>query len=281
MKKDNSNLIQAFTETRTNTNPKIGFVFVFLIVLLFYSVPLLAAAAGADATRYTDYLYLYTVTSYSIIILSIIIFQRTGFVVFHDHFSLWVIVLGCFLAAIQGGKHETVYKIFLLILAVRLAIYIIGNRGNFQIPSLKSVVISLTWSGVTIVIISLLLFSLNPVQSNLLSNFSAYFLNTFLYQVAFVTVIEEACFRGLIFGFLVMNGYEEDRALIIQAILFWGIHYLKVSDIPLFFVALPLLTLSLTLIIKKYKILYMSVMVHTFANILVQALVVALYHLRT
>jgi membrane protease YdiL (CAAX protease family) len=129
---------------------------------------------------------------------------------------------------------------------------------------------------ITVVTISLLLFFINPTHESFPPKLLVYLLNTFLYQVSFVTVIEEACFRGLLFSFLVMNGYEEDRALIIQAILFWGSHYLKISSISLFFVAVPLLTLSLTLIIKKYKMLYMSVMVHTFANVLGPVLVVIL-----
>lgn len=280
MDNSNSDQLPVLREPNKSTSPKTGFLFISLIVLLFYSAPLLASAAGADLSKYTDYLYLYTVIGYSVIILSIIIFHGRRFYVLQDHFSLWVIVLGCFLAASQGGTHDTVYRIFLIVLGVRLAIYILRHRKNFKIPRLRSIFIGLLWSIVTISILSVSLFLLNPVHEPLPPNLSAYFLNTILYQVSFVTVIEEACFRGLLFGFLMMNGYEEDRALIIQAILFWGSHYLKVSDISLFFVAIPLLTLSVTLIVKRYKMLYLAVMVHTLVNVLTPVLVLILSHFR-
>jgi hypothetical protein len=261
--KNSSNLSQ------TSTNPKIGLRFIFFIVLLFYFVPLLASAAGADSARFTDYLYLYTTISYTVIVVSIIIFSERGLEVFQDHFSLWVIVVGCFLAAGQGREHDAVYKIFLILLGFRLSFHIMENRNSIKIPDLKPTFVSLLWSVVTIVIIALLLFVLNPVRESLPPNLSTVILNTFFYQVSFVTVIEEACFRGLLFSFLLMNGYQEDRALLIQGILFWGVHYQKISASPaVFFVAVPILTLSTSLIIKKYKMLYLSVIVHTLVNIL-------------
>jgi membrane protease YdiL (CAAX protease family) len=88
-----------------------------------------------------------------------------------------------------------------------------------------------------------------------------------MYQLSFVTVIEEALFRGLLFGLLLMNGYKENTALFIQSVLFCGIHYLKLNDPILFFILLPLFTLSVSLIVKKYKMLYLSIMVHTFNNV--------------
>ena len=275
MKRNNSNLSHTYAEVKKPINPKIGFRFVFFIVLLFYFVPLLALAAGADSTRFSDYLYLYTTISYTIVVLGIIIFQGKGLDVFQDHFSLWTVALGCFLAASQGGEHDTVYKVFLVLLGLRLSVHIIANTKSIKTPNLRSVFIGLLWSVFTIVIIALLLFFLNPIRESLPPNLLAYILNTFLYQVAFVTVIEEACFRGLLFGFLMMNGYQEERALIIQGILFWGLHYLKISANPaLFFIAVPILTLSTSLITKKYKMLYLSVIVHTLTNVLGPVLVV-------
>ena len=279
MTKNNSYLPQTSANVQESTNPRIGSLFVFLIVLLFYFVPLLASAAGADSTRFTDYLYLYTVTSYTIIVLGITIFHGKGLDVFQDYFSLCTVVLSCFLAAIRGGEQDTVYRVFLVLLGLRLSIYIVGNRKSIRIPNLKSVFVGLLWSLVTVVIIVLLLFFLNPIHESLPPNLLAYILNTSLYQVSFVTVIEEACFRGLLFGFLVMNGYQEDRALIIQSLLFWGVHYMKISANPaLFFIAVPILTLSTSLITKEYKMLYLSVMVHTIANVLGPVLVVILQH---
>jgi len=66
----------------------------------------------------------------------------------------------------------------------------------------------------------------------------------------------------------VLNGWQENRAFFIQGILFWGVHYMQISANPaVFFIAVPMLTLSTTLITKEYKMLYLSVIVHTLANV--------------
>lgn len=273
MNKNNSYFSQKSAKGKKQINPKNSTLFIFLIVLLFYFVPLLASAAGADPARFSDYLYLYTTISYTVIVLSIIIFQKEDLNVFQDHFSLWTVVLGCFLAAIQGGQQELIYRIFLVLLGLRLSFYILVDKAKIKIPSLKSLLTGVLWAFITVLIIALLLFFLNPIHEALPPNLSTYFLQTFLYQISFVTVIEEACFRGLLYGFLMINGYQEDRALVIQGLLFWGVHYLKMSANPvLFFIGIPLLTISTSLIIKKYKMLYLSVVVHTLANVLGPAL---------
>ncbi len=281
MNKNNSNLLQTSANVKKRTNPKIGFRFVYFIVLLFYLVPLLTLAVRVDSTRLADYLYLYTITFYTIIVLSVIIFHGKGLDVFQDHFSLWAVVLGCFLAAIGAGAYYVIYKVFLVLLGLRLSVYIIVNRRSIKMPNLKSVFIGLLWSVGTILVIALLLALLNPVRESLPPNLSAYILSTLLYQVSFVAVIEEACFRGLLFSFLMMNGYREDRALIIQGILFWGTHYMKISTNPvLFFVAVPMLTLSTSLITQKYKMLYLSIIVHTLVNVLGPVLVIVLQNFK-
>jgi len=271
---NNSNSLQVANDSKKYINPKIGIVFIVLIILQFYLLPLTPLASGTDYNKYINYQSLYTISSYTIIVLSILIFRANGLDVFRDHFSLWAIVLACFLAAGLGREDDAIYKILLLFLGLMLSIYIIANRKSLRTPSLKSVFISLLWSVGTIVIIALLLVFLNPIQEAPPPNLLTYIINTFVLQLSFVTAIEEAYFRGLLFGFLVMNGYKENTALFVQAILFWGAHYTRITINPvLFFVAIPILTLSTTLITKKYKMLYPSIIIHTLANVLGPVLV--------
>ena len=274
MKKNRKNFLQANNSIRKQTDPKLTNLFVFLIILQSYFLPLIALTVGSDLNRYRDYLYLYTTISYTIIVLGIIIFDDRGLDVLKDHYSLWIIVIACFLAAVVGGTNNAIYQIFLVLLGLRLSVHLLTKSRGFRLPSLKSVYTGLLWSVGTIVIIALLLAFLTSTRLSLPSNLLSYILSTFLFEVAFVTVIEEALFRGLLFGILVMNGYEENKALFVQAVLFWGVHYLKLSNTPLFFIAIPLLTLSTTLITKKYKMLYLPIMIHTFANVLGPVLVV-------
>ena len=71
-----------------------------------------------------------------------------------------------------------------------------------------------------------ILFQLN--RGILPTDLTSYIINSSLFQLSFITVIEEAYFRGLLFGFLVMIGFKENVALIVQALLFLGVHYLKI-----------------------------------------------------
>ncbi|MCI0610598.1 MAG: CPBP family intramembrane metalloprotease [Anaerolineae bacterium] len=264
----NSNFAHSAKETKRYVNPKLGIVFIILIILQFYLLPLISLGSSGDYNKYINYQNLYTISSYSIIVLSILIFHINGLDVFRDHFSLWTIVLTCFLAAGLGREDTIVYKTLLIFLGLILSIYIIVNRKSIRTPSLKSVFIGLLWSVGTIVITALLIAILNPIRETLPPNLLTYTINTLVLQLSFVAVIEEAYFRGLLFGFMVMNGYKENTALIIQAILFWGAHYMRITVNPvLFFVAIPILTLSTTLIIKKYKMLYLSIIIHTLANV--------------
>lgn len=276
---DNSNFLQNISDHKKHVNPKMGIVFIILIILHSYIAPLISLVPESDYSKYTNYAYLSTISAYAIIVLSIIIFGTNDLYVFQDHFSLWTIVLTCFLRASLGGKNEAIYKLFLVFLGLALLKYIIVNQKSIKTPSLKSVFIGLLWSIAVVVVAALLGVILDPVHGSLPSSWSillTYIINTFVFQLSFVSVIEEAYFRGLIFGFLVMNGYKENTALFIQAILFWGIHYLKIVNPVHFFVVIPVLTLGVTLIIKKYKMLYLSIMLHTINNVF-GAILVAIF----
>ena len=258
-------------------NPKIGIVFIVLIILQFYLLPLISIAAHGDVNKYSNYIYLHTIFSYTIIVLSIIIFHGNGLDVFQDHFSLWIIVLTCFVRTSLGGQNEIIYKGVLIFLGLVLSVFIIANRKSIKIPSLKSFFIGLLWSVGSVIVTALLVVLLNSNHGTLPSNLIAYIIYGSIYQLSFVTVIEESYFRGLLFGFLVMNGIKENRALFIQAIFFWGTHYyVDFANPILLFVVIPIFTLSQTLIIKKYKMLYLSIMTHTFVNVFEEILVAIL-----
>jgi membrane protease YdiL (CAAX protease family) len=274
MNRNGSSILQSVGVTN-KVNSKLSIAFIVLIILQSYIVPLIALVSGTDYDKYVNYSYLYAISSYMIIVGSILAFRGKGLEIFRDHFSLWTIILTCFLRANLGGTNELFYKGALILLGLCLLIYVIANRKSIKTPGLKFVMIGLFWSvGITI-ILSLIRVLLDPRRGVIPSNLTDYFITTIVHQLSFVTVIEEAFFRGLLYSLLIMNGYKENTALFIQGILFWGIHYMKFNDPILFFVLLPLFTLSVSLIIKKYKMLYLSIMMHTFNNVF-GAVIVAL-----
>jgi hypothetical protein len=243
----------------------LGIVFSALVILQFCLAPLIPIVF--DINKYVNYPYFHATISYTTIVLSIIFFGNSGLEVFQDHFSLGIIALTCFLRVGLGGSNEIVYKGITAFLGLVLLNYIITNRKRIKIPSLKTVIIGLVWAIGTVMTGAFLRIFMDSNHGTLPLNLGSYVINMFIFQITDVTVIEEAYFRGLLFGFLVMNGYKENAALFIQGILFWIIHFMKIGDPILFFILLPIFTLSTTLIIKKYKMLYLSILIHTFNNV--------------
>jgi hypothetical protein len=263
-----SNLLQADYEAKKLINPKIGIAFSILILLQFYLVPLIEVASGKDLNRYASLMYIYAMSSYTIIVIGIMVFQVNGIKFFADHFTLWLIVLSCFLRSTYGGDLELFYQIYMFLLGAVLSIYIIANRKNIKTPSFKIIFVGLLWALGTAIAGALLRTMLKPENANLPPYLSPLIFRWLVLELSFVTIIEEAYFRGLLFGFLMMIGFKENTALFIQAILFLGTHYMEVGDPVLFFVIIPLLTLSVTLVMKKYKMLFLPIMVHTTNNVL-------------
>ncbi len=271
MKSNNSNFLNHTNNAKKHLNPKMGIVLIVLIILQFYLSLFIFSAMGMD---YVNILYLQAIISYTMIVSSLIFFNPNALELFRDHFTLWTIVISCFLPIVFGGE-RMIYKGILIILGVILATYIVLNRKSIKFPGLKSIFIGLGWSVIAVLIIAVIYALLDQTYTKPFpSNLSSIIVNAFINQLSFTSVPEEACFRGLIFSFMVMNGYKEDKAFVIQAILFWGIHFGAIITNPtLFFIIIPLSTLFMTLIIKKYKMLYLSIIMHTFINVFTTVLV--------
>ena len=184
MKCNSSNLPRPMANAKKYANPKLGIVFIVLIILQFYLSEFISKAIGLDFASYTRF---YTISSYTIIVLSIVIFNSSGLDVFRDHFSLWAIVLGCFLSVFFEAENATIYKGTMALLGIALSVYIITNQKSIKLPDLKTVFIGMLWSVGTLAIIGLASALLNrtyakPIPSNLLNVLSY----GFLFQFSFV-----------------------------------------------------------------------------------------------
>ena len=272
MKNGNLNSQHYPNDTKKYLSPKVGIALIALIIFQSGFSQSIFSAMGVD---YVNFLYLDAISAYAIIVFSVIFFSPNVLEVFRDHFTLWIIVLGCFLPVAFEGENTMIYKGIFISLGLILAIYIIVNRKNIKFPGLKLAFIGLAWSVGAVLIIALIYALLDQTYTKSFpSNLPTMIVQIFGYQLSFVAVIEEALFRGLLFSFMVMNGYKEDKAFVVQAVLFWAMHFGNIINSPtLFFVIIPLTTFLLTLVIKKYKMLYMSIMMHTFINVFVTALV--------
>jgi len=211
---------------------------------------------------------------------SLMFFKLSALDVFRDQFTLWAIVLSCFLPIVFGGE-RLVYKAILIGLGIFLAVHIIANRKSIKSTTLKLLFIGLGWSIIAILILSLIIALWGqPNTKPFPSNLSTILINAFINQLSYTSVPEETFFRGLIFSFLTMNGYKDDKAFVIQALLFWGTHLGAVNSNPIsFFVLIPLSTLFITLIVRKYRMLYLSIMMHASINTFTTVLASLMYRI--
>lgn len=271
MNTDNLHSLLPANKATKSPNPRLGIVFIVLVVLELLFVLLLSLLAGSDDAKYANYIYVHTIIAYTIIVISILIFHKHGLDVFQDHFSLWLIVFTCFFRPRTGGTGEQIFRAVMDILGLVLSGYIIANRKKIKIPDWKSILIGVSWSVGTVIVETVLHVLVSPSHATLPPYSTFIIFYTSVYQLSFTTVIEEAYYRGLLYGFLVMNGVKENTALWIQAIFFCLNHYFDIMQNPLFFIfgVVPILAISTTLIIKKYKMLYQSIMIHTLTNVFV------------
>ena len=225
---------------------------------------------GVLRIDYANYVFLNAIASYTLVVASIMIFSPSRLVTFRDHFSLWMVVFACLLSVISPGENTIIYTSVFTFLGLALSVYIIVNREGITTPSLKSFVVGVCWSIGAVVVLALASAFLGIKFSPIFS--SAVIINSFRFQLAFVSVAEEALFRGITLSLLLMNGSNENKALFVQAMLFWGMHYLDLSNPVLFFIIIPLGTLFMTLLIKQYKLLYLPVIMHTLLNVFVALL---------
>ena len=256
-------------------NPKTGKVIVLLIILQFCLTPLISLFWPFSESGWSqeDYSILLSTYSYTMIVLGVLIFraQKQDFV--FDSLSLWMIVFGCVFRPSTGSEYDAISSLYLGALGLGFAIYLIAYRKAIVVPTIRTMSISILWAIVTVVILSMVAAMISAVNySSFPVDIEKMFLVRFFEQVSFVTVIEETMFRGLLVGFLILNGYKESAAFAIQAILFWGAHYAQINNPLVFFVFLPLLVFSLTMIVQKHKILFASILVHTLVNVFATSL---------
>lgn len=251
-----------------------GTIIIIAIILLLYLTPLISVVSATDKNLYATLMYLYAASSYTIIVVGIFILHLVGVRLFSNHLTLWTIVLTCFLRLNFGGSYVSLYQGYMNFLGFVLILFVITNWRNIEVPKLKTAFAGLLWTSCTIALMVTFQALLSPARGVPPSDLWAYIVNTSLFQLSFITVIEESCFRGLLFGFLVMKGFKENSAFLIQGILFWGIHYLKIDNPILFFVLIPIFTISATLLMKKYRLLFNTILMHTLNNVF-SALLVA------
>lgn len=93
------------------------------------------------------------------------------------------------------------------------------------------------------------------------------------FDLAFTTLIEEMVFRGFLWGYLRRAGWEENRIIWIQGILFWLLHFNRIRTIYIFLLAIPLTTFVLSKLTQKSRQIFPSIILHTIQNTIPRMLI--------
>lgn len=99
-----------------------------------------------------------------------------------------------------------------------------------------------------------------------------------LYQLSFVTLLEETLFRGILWRHLRVSGWNENKAFWGQAIFFWLIHLWKIGNPLTFLISIPITTLTFSLLTRRSGQLLPSIIFHTLSNTFITLMVYSMIH---
>ncbi|NOH04090.1 MAG: CPBP family intramembrane metalloprotease [Chloroflexi bacterium] len=264
---------------KSRINQKAAFVMVTFIILQFFFAPLISLRLSHKESDwiFSSYAVAFSALSYTTIVLGVLFLHANNFYDFFDRITLWAIAVGCFLRSLEvvGNTYGNLFAIYLLMLGASFAIYITTNKENIKGSTLKTFTIGVMWSIVTVITLALVAALISGKTQNMLpEGLGIILFRKALEQLSFVTIIEESLFRGLLVSILILNKHKEHTAFIIQAVLFWAIHYSQITLPFMFLIFLPLLTISTTIIAYRYRTVYPSILVHTLVNVFTTSLAI-------
>jgi len=251
---------------------------VLIVAIEFILSPFLHLIVGANRQLYGVYVYMYIISAYTIIAIIVSVENDLAESFSLDFVSLLIIAASCLFRIEFNIKNEGPYLTILTLLGL-IIIFIIIKRRFIKLKfNLKNFPLIFLWICATIVFIAIAetigAKMLNPVANTTpqINSWRVIF-RSIIYQVSSITVIEEVFFRGFIPGYLIKLGFKEKVAFIIQAIVFWLLHLNKIDNPFIFFISIPLFTISTTAIVWRYKTIALAILIHTLVNVAVPVIV--------
>lgn len=212
-----------------------------------------------------DYWFL---LSFYFLVTIILFVEKDHLEEFHiDRFSIiLLLVFGSILHRRILAPHEMIFVILLWGVSGVLLFFLMKNWKRLTHNNFIELV---TAALITIVLV----FLMNYIDNSLISGPTVggerstlyRFGRQFIYNLSFVAPPEEFLFRGLFWGTLVRLGLSEKKAIIIQGIVFWLLHF-QTGNAFRFFLLIPTATILYSILIVKYKRLFPAIMAHAFSN---------------
>lgn len=163
------------------------------------------------------------------------------------------------------------YFVFLVITVIAgliILIVLIRYRSKTPKTNFRWAMIGIFWGSILIIPITIIeaFQYTNATHSPYSYPTFVLILGVALYQIAYITLIEEMLFRGFLWGYLRRAGYDESSVFWAQGVLFWFFHFVRIGTIYSFLLAIPLITFVLSKLTQRSRQIFPSLLAHTIIN---------------
>lgn len=190
---------------------------------------------------------------------------------FHiDKFTIITFILGSLLRPRVGIAGEAYFSGLVRLSGILIVIVLIVKKPKTLRTNLRWSLTGIIAGSISVILIAILELYLRPtwLPSPLLQNSTApTVLGMIFKQFSMGVPLEEIWFRGFLWGYLRRYGWEENKIIWTQGLLFWLIHFSRIFAEPFtFFLVIPLFTLILSKLRSYSKQIYPSILSHTIMN---------------
>lgn len=241
-------------------------VFALQMVFIFVNLNSSIVQSAGGGTGFFQYLYI-SITR--LIIATLIWIERKNLEQFHvDKFTIVTLLVGFFLFQRVGGVGENFFIVVIGITGVSLIILLMISKPQIPSTRIRLALIGIVAGSVLVIVLTLLEILLRPpwppqplTRGNLIATCVGYIIR----EISTVPM-EEMMFRGFLWGYLSRKGWREKKIFWTQGLLFWLLHFLRIGMPFSFFIAIPLLTLLSSELVKRTKQLFPSILAHIVIN---------------
>lgn len=250
--------------------PRIFPTFLFLGGIVSLQIVYLVAVFATQSSVSIDYInYAYSTVMYLIVSVLICVEIKRLEEFNIDKFTIITLILFSFLRRRLVIVGEGYFLILIGLAGISMIVALITNKPKLLRTNLRWTLFGIMIGGITLFPIAQLELFLrhtwlaNPLLRN---NLALTAISDLLKQLSFTSLPEEILFRGFIWGYLRREGWEENKIIWIQGVLFWLIHIGRLATPFTFFFAIPILTLISSQLTKRSKQVFPAILSHTIIN---------------
>jgi membrane protease YdiL (CAAX protease family) len=220
---------------------------------------------------YFDIFYGYLACAYLFIAFCIWI-EKEHLEIFHiDRVSLIVFIFSSnyFFRHQYNVPNEKLFLVIISFAGILAAIVLAKNWQRIPQTNFRWVIIGLLMTSIILIPANYIDYVANYTYSDTKFDLLQWTTTSIVYNLSFVSVLEEFLFRGFLWGYLRKMEWDERIIFFIQSILFWVMHISKIPSPLVLLVLLPTITLVYSMLAKYSRQVFPSMISHTVYNMFV------------